>query len=182
MKLVITKSLMVRLTFFMMCLVAIVYGVYILDMPHSMYLSLQVIRILLFVCVFVSLVFNRFFIDKNTLSVMAFASFALIRSAFGDGDILHQILTIMTWPLIYTLFYSYTMDVLKKTDEYARETKKFKEILGNRWRKRCRLLCASPCGGGTGQLRGPAPSSGRAKKGPPGRMPGGSSPNRQTAQ
>lgn len=129
MKLVITKSLMVRLTFFMMCLVAIVYGVYILDMPHSMYLSLQVIRILLFVCVFVSLVFNRFFIDKNTLSVMAFASFALIRSAFGDGDILHQILTIMTWPLIYTLFYSYTMDVLKKTDEYARETKKFKEIL-----------------------------------------------------
>ena len=129
MKLIINKSLMVRLTFVMICLVAIVYGVYILDMPYSMYIFLQIIRILLFICVLISLIFTRVFIDKNTLSVMAFASFALIRSMLEDGDILHQILTIMTWPMIYTLFYSYTMVALKKTDEYTRETEKFKKIL-----------------------------------------------------
>lgn len=129
MKLIINKSLMVRLTFVMICLVAIVYGVYILDMPYSMYIFLQIIRILLFICVLISLIFTRVFIDKNTLSVMAFASFALVRSMLEDGDILHQILTIMTWPMIYTLFYSYTMVALKKTDEYTRETEKFKKIL-----------------------------------------------------
>ena len=129
MKLIINKSLMVRLTFVMICLVAIVYGVYILDMPYSMYIFLQIIRILLFICVLISLIFTRVFIDKNTLSVMAFASFDLIRSMLEDGDILHQILTIMTWPMIYTLFYSYTMVALKKTDEYTRETEKFKKIL-----------------------------------------------------
>ena len=129
MKLIINKSLMVRLTFVMICLVAIVYGVYILDMPYSMYIFLQIIRILLFICVLISLIFTRVFIDKNTLSVMSFASFALIRSMLEDGDILHQILTIMTWPVIYTLFYSYTMVALKKTDEYTRETEKFKKIL-----------------------------------------------------
>ena len=120
---------MIRMTFVLMCCVPIIYSIYILDQPYFLYRFLMGIRILLLLSICFSFRFNRIIIDKNTIILMIYSIYALVRSVIGGGDLLNQTLTIMTWPLIYLIFYSYTKRIEEAPKGYSKNLVKIKRIL-----------------------------------------------------
>lgn len=129
MKVRINKFWIIRVVFILMCCVSIIYGIYILDQPYSMYIMLKVTRVLLLLSVCFGFKYNPPHIDRNTSVIMLYSIYILGRSIIGGGDILNQTLTIMTWPLIFLLFYSHTKNVMRHPNGWNKNSKKIKKII-----------------------------------------------------
>ncbi|MCD7903560.1 MAG: O-antigen ligase family protein [Oscillospiraceae bacterium] len=108
MKIKINDSFFIKINFFMMGMVTILYSLYIINKPDSLYSGLQLCRFILLVTLICGLLFCKISIDRNTVIPLMFLVYVFVRSCVDNGDLFNKMLTILIWPLIYLLFYSYT--------------------------------------------------------------------------
>lgn len=117
------------MVFVLMCFVSIIYGVYMLDQSYNIYITLNISRVLLLLMVCFGFKYNPPCCDKNTFSIIIYSLYILGRSIIGGGSVLMQTLTIIIWPLIYLLFYSHTINVMRHPKGKSRNDKLFRKIV-----------------------------------------------------
>lgn len=119
----------IRLVLILMAAVALVYGVYIMQKPGFLYDALMGIRFLLLFMTIVGLYLIKAKVDRYSALPVGFAIYSICRAGLSGGNLLNQALTLLTWPCIYFLFYTYTKKMIAQNYFQRINIKKLQHIV-----------------------------------------------------